>query len=83
MTVVLPVAGSNVVVIGLDFLNGLVLPLFWFCAKVGAILFAFIWVRGTLPRFRYDQLMGFTWKFLFPAAMLNLLVTGLLVAWFS
>jgi NADH-quinone oxidoreductase subunit H len=59
------------------------LPLFWFCAKTGAILFAFIWIRGTLPRFRYDQLMGFTWKFLFPAAMLNLLVTGLLVAWFS
>jgi NADH-quinone oxidoreductase subunit H len=57
------------------------LPLFWFCAKTGAILFAFIWVRGTLPRFRYDQLMGFTWKYLFPAAMLNLLVTGLLVAW--
>ncbi len=59
------------------------LPLFWFCAKTGAILFAFMWVRGTLPRFRYDQLMGFTWKFLFPAAMLNLLVTGFLVAWVS
>ena len=57
------------------------LPLFWFCAKTGAILFAFMWIRGTLPRFRYDQLMGFTWKFLFPVAMLNLLVTGLLVAW--
>ena len=59
------------------------LPLFWFCAKTGAILFAFMWIRGTLPRFRYDQLMGFAWKFLFPVAMLNLLVTGFLVAWFS
>ena len=59
------------------------LPLFWFGAKVGAILFAYMWIRGTLPRFRYDQLMGFTWKFLFPVAMLNLLVTGFLVAWFS
>src|SRR5579872_720641 len=59
------------------------LPLFWFCAKTGAILFAFIWVRGTLPRFRYDQLMGFAWKFMFPVAMLNLLVTSFLVAWFS
>jgi NADH-quinone oxidoreductase subunit H len=59
------------------------LPLFWFCAKTGTLLFAFMWIRGTLPRFRYDQLMGFTWKFLFPVAMLNLLVTGLFVAWFS
>jgi NADH-quinone oxidoreductase subunit H len=59
------------------------IPLFWFCAKTGAILFAFMWVRGTLPRFRYDQLMRFSWKFLFPLAMLNLLVTGFLVAWFS
>jgi NADH-quinone oxidoreductase subunit H len=56
------------------------LPLFWFGAKTGMILFAFIWVRGTLPRFRYDQLMGFTWKFLFPVAVLNLLVTAFLVA---
>jgi NADH-quinone oxidoreductase subunit H len=59
------------------------LPLFWFSAKTGFILFAFMWVRGTMPRFRYDQLMRFTWKGLFPAAMLNLLVTGFLVAWFS
>jgi NADH-quinone oxidoreductase subunit H len=59
------------------------LPLFWIAAKTGAILFTFMWVRGTLPRFRYDQLMGFAWKFLFPVAMLNLLVTGFLVAWFS
>jgi NADH-quinone oxidoreductase subunit H len=56
------------------------LPLFWFCAKTGLILFVFIWVRGTLPRFRYDQLMGFAWKFLFPVAVLNLLVTAFLVA---
>jgi NADH-quinone oxidoreductase subunit H len=56
------------------------IPLFWFLAKVGAILFLFIWIRGTLPRFRYDQLMGFAWKVLFPIALVNLLVTGLLVA---
>jgi NADH-quinone oxidoreductase subunit H len=59
------------------------LPLFWFLAKTGAILFLFIWIRGTLPRFRYDQLMGFAWKFLFPVAMLNLLVTSFVVAWVS
>ena len=56
------------------------IPLFWFVAKVGAIRFVFIWIRGTLPRFRYDQLMGFAWKVLFPIALVNLLVTGLLVA---
>jgi NADH-quinone oxidoreductase subunit H len=58
-------------------------PLFWFAAKTGALLFLFIWVRGTLPRFRYDQLMAFAWKFLFPVAVLNLLVTGFMVAVFS
>jgi NADH-quinone oxidoreductase subunit H len=83
----LPVFGVIFLVIAGVFLLPMVqswlLPLFWFCAKTGSILFAFMWIRGTLPRFRYDQLMGFTWKFLFPAAMLNLLVTGLLVAWFS
>ena len=67
----------------LPIVQGWLLPLFWFLAKTGAILFAFIWVRGTLPRFRYDQLMAFAWKFLFPVAMLNLLVTSFLVAWFA
>jgi NADH-quinone oxidoreductase subunit H len=56
------------------------LPLFWFLAKTGSVLFTFIWVRGTLPRFRYDQLMRFAWSFLFPVAVANLLVTGLAVA---
>ena len=59
------------------------MPLFWFVAKTGFLLFVFIWIRGTLPRFRYDQLMGFAWKFLFPAAVLNLLATALMVALFS
>jgi len=58
-------------------------PMFWFLAKVGFLLFVFIWIRATLPRFRYDQLMSFAWKFMFPAALINLLITGFLVAWFS
>jgi len=57
-------------------------PIFWFAAKVGFLLFVYIWVRGTLPRFRYDQLMHFAWTFLFPCALLNLLVTALFVAVF-
>jgi NADH-quinone oxidoreductase subunit H len=49
----------------------------WFVAKVFAFLLLYIWVRGTLPRFRYDQLMSFGWKFLLPVAMVNILATAL------
>ncbi len=48
----------------------------WFFAKVFAILFFYIWMRWTLPRYRYDQLMEFGWKWLLPAAVINLLVTA-------
>jgi len=61
-------------------LKTILMALFWFCGKVGILLFIFIWVRGTSPRFRYDQLMRFAWTFLFPLSMLNLLITGLVVA---
>jgi NADH-quinone oxidoreductase subunit H len=49
----------------------------WFFSKVILSLCVFIWVRGTLPRLRQDQLMNFAWKFLLPFALLNLLVTAL------
>jgi len=55
-------------------------PVVWFLIKVVAFLFFFIWVRGTLPRFRYDQLMKFGWKVLLPVSMANILVTGLVLA---
>ncbi len=58
-----------------------VLPLFWFAAKIVVFLFLYIWVRGTLPRFRYDQLMAFGWKFLLPLAVVNLIATAIAVAW--
>ena len=48
----------------------------WFFVKVFALLFFYIWMRWTLPRYRYDQLMEFGWKWLLPAAVINLLVTA-------
>jgi NADH-quinone oxidoreductase subunit H len=61
-------------------LKAILMALFWFCGKILFLLFVFIWVRATLPRFRYDQLMRFAWVFLFPLAMINLLATSLIVA---
>jgi len=58
-----------------------VLPIFWFVLKVFCFLFLYIWVRGTLPRFRYDQLMAFGWKFLLPLALVNLIATAIAVVW--
>jgi NADH-quinone oxidoreductase subunit H len=59
----------------------ILLPVFWFVAKIVVFLFIYIWVRGTLPRFRYDQLMSFGWKFLLPLALVNLIATAIGVAW--
>lgn len=55
-------------------------PILWFLIKVFLLIFLFIWLRATLPRFRYDQLMRFGWKFLLPASLVNILVTATFVA---
>ncbi len=55
----------------------------WFLIKVGAILFFYVWMRWTLPRYRYDQLMAFGWKVLLPLSMINLLVTAAGVLYFG
>jgi NADH-quinone oxidoreductase subunit H len=60
--------------------SGPVLPgPIWFLIKLGAFIFIFMWLRATLPRLRYDQLMRFGWKVLLPVATLNALVTAVLV----
>jgi NADH-quinone oxidoreductase subunit H len=82
--VLLPILGVIVVGLGvllsrpgaIEFVQG---P-FWFLAKMGAFLFIYVWVRGTLPRIRYDQLMSMGWKLLFPLALANVVLTSLAVA---
>ncbi len=54
-----------------------------FLGKIGLILFTYIWARWTLPRYRYDQLMYFGWKWLFPASVINLLVTAAVVLYLN
>jgi NADH-quinone oxidoreductase subunit H len=54
-------------------------PLVWFIIKVWIVIFFMIWMRGALPRLRYDQLMRLGWKFLIPIALLNIIVTGALM----
>jgi NADH-quinone oxidoreductase subunit H len=76
------VLGSIVTVLFLGGWHGPLLPpLFWFVIKVLAVAFVFIWMRGTLPRLRYDQLMAFGWKILIPLALFNVLITGGLRLW--
>ena len=52
---------------------------FWFLLKIAIFLFIYVWVRGTLPRFRYDQLMDFGWKLLLPLSIVNVVITSLAI----
>jgi NADH-quinone oxidoreductase subunit H len=63
---------------GLDGIPGI--PFIWYTIKVAALLFVFIWVRATLPRIRYDQLMRLGWQVLLPLSVLNLLLTATVIA---
>ena len=58
-------------------------PVIWFLIKIFFFLFFFIWIRATFPRFRYDQLMKFGWKVLFPLALVNLMLTAVGLILFS
>jgi len=79
--------GSSVTILGLTFLPEWLAGAFWgvvnivtFFAKIAAILFLFIWVRWTLPRFRYDQLMKLGWYFFFELALVNIFITAAVLA---
>ena len=80
----LPVFGVLFIGFGLahmaPVLKDILVPLFWFLSKAGFLLFLYVWVRATLPRFRYDQLMDFAWIKMFPASICLLFIVALLVA---
>jgi len=74
------IVGAMASVIFLGGWSGPVLPgVIWFFLKVMAFIFLFIWLRATLPRLRYDQLMYMGWKVMFPIAILNIVGTGLVI----
>ena len=82
----LPVVGAVLTAIGAGLVvfpvvNDAIQGVFWFLAKVFIFLFVYIWMRGTLPRFRYDQLMSFGWKFLLPVSIANVIVTSVVILW--
>jgi NADH-quinone oxidoreductase subunit H len=80
--VTMVVLGSLVAVFFLGGWQGPLLPpIIWFAIKVLAVTFFMIWMRGTLPRLRYDQLMHLGWKLLIPLALLNIVVTGGVILW--
>jgi NADH:ubiquinone oxidoreductase subunit H len=82
----IPGIGTAMILIGVALalipdLNHFIQGPFWFVAKVFVFLFFYIWMRGTLPRFRYDQLMAFGWKFLLPVSIANVVVTSAVMLW--
>jgi len=81
---ILPVAGTAIAVLGAVFLlfpavNEFIQGPFWLLSKIFVFLFAYVWMRGTLPRFRYDQLMAFGWKLLLPLSIVNVIVTSFVI----
>ena len=85
---VLPGIGTVIALIGLALIalphsvNDYIQAPFWFLAKVFAFLFFYVWMRGTLPRLRYDQLMSFGWKLLLPVSIVNVIATSFVIIFY-
>ena len=82
--IILPGLGAVLVVLGLGFValpavNEFIQGPFWLLSKVFVFLFVYVWMRGTLPRFRYDQLMNFGWKLLLPVSLANVVITAVVI----
>jgi NADH-quinone oxidoreductase subunit H len=79
--VILPALGTAIAGLGALFVvlpgvNEFIQAPFWLLSKILVFLFVYVWMRGTLPRFRYDQLMAFGWKLLLPVSIVNVIVTS-------
>ena len=81
---ILPVVGTAIAALGAIFVmfpavNEFIQGPFWLLSKIFVFLFVYVWMRGTLPRFRYDQLMAFGWKLLLPLSIVNVIVTSFVI----
>jgi NADH-quinone oxidoreductase subunit H len=79
--IVLPAIGTVITLLGVLFVlfpavNEFIQGPFWLLSKIFFFLFVYVWMRGTLPRFRYDQLMSFGWKLLLPLSLANVVLTA-------
>ena len=76
---VLTVAGIALLIPNFQFVNEFIQAPFWLLSKIFVFLFVYVWMRGTLPRFRYDQLMAFGWKLLLPLSIMNVILTSFVI----
>jgi len=65
----------------LDFIHPVWSGFFWFSTKVFLVIFVYLWLRATFPRYRYDQLMSLGWKVMLPLSLANVIITGVVVLW--
>jgi len=86
--VILPALGVAITAMGAAFLllpnvNAFIQGPFWLLSKIFVFLFVYVWMRGTLPRFRYDQLMAFGWKLLLPVSLANVVITATVILYWN